>query len=1722
VDFRVLGPVEVAGAEGSVPLGGPKQRAVLAHLLVRANRVVSIDALIDGLWGEEPPERARATIQAYVHNLRRALGPARIESRAPGYVLRVEADEVDALRFEAALGDARRLGEEPSRAAGVLGDALVLWRGPAFADLDGLPSLRGEAARLDELHMRAIEDHIGFELAAGRHGGVFGELESLVLDHPLRERLWQHLMLARYRAGRQGDALAAFEAAHRVLADELGIDPSPELRRLQEQILRQDPSLELRGEPLRGYRLLERVGEGAFGVVYRALQPQVGREVAIKAVHPELANHPDFVRRFEREAQIVARLEHPHIVPLYDYWREPDGAYLVMRFLRGGSAEDLLASGPLEPERVATIVDQVASALAAAHREGIVHRDVKPGNLLLDEEGNAYLTDFGVALDAGSPEKSTGTMMRGTPAYLSPEQIRLDPATPRSDVYALGVVAYEMLTGMHPFPESSLMALLDRHLRDPLPSLRDARPELSSAAAVDRVLARATSKDAEGRFEDVLGLAAALRAAIEGADAPAPLVTEIRNPYKGLRAFLEADGGDFFGREALTNRLVRRLQDEAEGSRFLAVVGPSGSGKSSLVRAGLVPALRRGAIAGSDRWYVIDVVPGPHPMREIETALLGIAVEPPPSLMDVLERDPLGLLRAAHDVLPDPHAELLVVVDQLEEVFTLVDDEDERAHVLASLRAAALEPGSRVRVVATLRADFYDEPLMVRGFGDLLAARTEAITPMSLEELERAIVGPADGSGLTIEPTLLAAIVADVVDRPSALPLLQFALTEIAEHHDGGVLRLGIYRQIGGAFGALARRAERIFEGLNAPGREACRQLFLRLVTLGEGGEDTRRRVRRSELVPLADAGAMDGVIETFGRHRLLSFDRDSGSREPTVEIAHEALLGAWSRLRGWIDEARDDLRTLNRLAVSADEWRASGGDPSFLLRGARLGHTEEWAASTTVAMSTEDGAFLDESIRQRDEDRAAEQARLGRERALERRSVRRLRGLVAVFAAAGLAAASLTVVATNQSGRAEHEARIATAHELAAAAVANLGADPERSILLALEAVRTTRSVDGTVLRDAEEALHRAIEESRVVMRLNVSAAEVEFSPDGSRLATAGNPEAQAKLDATAAEKKAFVWDVATGKRVLTLVGHTDRVWDVHFSPEGSLLATASEDGTAAIWDAQTGERLLVLSGHARTGFLFAYFSPDGTRLLTTDDAGAVRLWDVQSGELELEFRGPGAICGGVFSPDGTLVAGGLCGQPATVFVWDSDTGKRVLTLSGHTDGVVDVAFDPEGSRIATASFDGTAKVWDARTGKELLTLVGHGGWVMGVDFSADGRLLATAGIDGTARLWDVAAGRQLLVLSGHTGLIGDVDLSPDGRLLATGSGDGTVRLWDISPAGIREQMILAGQAAVLSVAYSPDGAWLATTSSDGTARLWDATTGERHLAFSGRDASYDAAFAPDGETLVTSGFTGTPILWDATSGHVRRILGGPEGWIGAVAFSPDGTRIATGLGETDHGSGQVLIWDSSTGRLIRTLGKRAPAGDNGIVDLAFSRDGKLLASAGFDGNARVWEVASDDEILTLPAQAFVLSVAFSPDGNLLASSGSDGMVKVWDVSSGAEVQSLAGHLGAVLSVAFSPDGRLLATAGFDNTARLWDVSTGREVLELTGHTLGLTDAAFSPDGTQLATSSNDGTVRVYVLPIQDLIDLARSRLTRSWTEDECRQYLHLDRCGARADNPS
>ena len=658
VQFRVLGPLEVDAGDGPIPLGGPKQRAVLANLLIRANQVVPADTLIDALWGDDSPDKARNTLQTYVSNLRRPLGDDRLQGRPPGYVLRLEPIELDADRFDSLVREARKtLPVDPTIAASMLEDALRMWRGPALADLADQPSLLAESARLDDLRLDAQQARCEALLACGDPARSAGILEALVAEHPLRESLWALLLLALYRDGRQADALAAFGRARDLLADELGIDPSPELARLHERILRQDPGLLPSGEPLRGYRLMEKIGDGPIAAVFRGVHPQEGRDVAVKVVRAPLAEHPDFVRTFEADAQIVASLEHPAIVPIHDFWREPGRAYVVSKYLRGGSLRSLLDAGePIEETWALSVLERVADAVAFAHERGIVHGGVHASNILFDTERRAHLGDFQLGSNgAGAPSDDD----RGVAELAA---VLLGDAMPRS----IGV-------------------LVER-----------ANGSTAPAAAT--------------------ALAEAARGALEPATTdPA---TEARNPYKGLRAFVEADAADFFGRDSLVARLVGTLGMGGAG-RFLAVVGPSGSGKSSVVRAGLVPAIRRDA---RDR-YVASMFPGSHPFDELETALLRVAARPVPRLLETLESGPRGLLEAVELVLP-PGGELVLVVDQLEEVFTLTAAGRERELFLEALRVASVDPESRILVIVTLRADFYDRPLSYARFGDLLAAGT--------------------------------------------------------------------------------------------------------------------------------------------------------------------------------------------------------------------------------------------------------------------------------------------------------------------------------------------------------------------------------------------------------------------------------------------------------------------------------------------------------------------------------------------------------------------------------------------------------------------------------------------------------------------------------------------------------------------------------------------------------------------------------------------------------------------------------------------------------------------------------------------------------------------------------------------------------------------------------------------------------------------------------------
>lgn len=1435
MEFRLLGPIAVSADGRSLPLGGPKQRAVLALLALHAGEVVSVERLIDTVWAGEPPGTARNTLQTYVRHLRRVLGGDRIQHRPPGYVLVVDEDEVDVARFTALLGRGRAL-MATDRQAGVqtLREALALWSGPALEDLSGLTALQPEISHLESLRLVALEERIAAELELGRHAALVPELELLVTTHPLRERLVALHMTALYGSGRQSEALSAFRTSAQLLRDELGIPPSRELQHLHQSILEQDDAL--------------------------------------------------FV---------------DHHVPV--------------------------------------------------------------------------------------------------------------------------------------------------------------------------VLAR--------------------------------------NPYKGLRPFAEPDSEHFFGRERAVERILSRLAEGTRSSRFLAVVGPSGSGKSSVVAAGLVPALRAGGLPGSAGWVIATMRPGFSPVDELAAALR----EQCPTLPeDVRERlDTEHGLEAAADAIrtagPGTRGELLVVVDQFEELFTLVADDEERDRFLRSVVSATRSPHGTVRVVVTLRADFYDRPLAHAGFGDLVASRTEALLPLTVDELERAVVAPLDRVGVRLDPHLLTEIVLEFSSQPSALPLLQYALTETFENRDDDILTLRAYRQLGGLAGTLARAADDAYGRLDGAARGVTRQLFLRLVTIGtDDKDDSRRRVLRSELDALGlDPDHLDAAIETFGSRRLLTFDRDAATGEPTVEVAHEALLREWGRLRGWLEAARDDVQLERRLATASAEWVDSDRDPGALIQGERLIRLEGWMAASAIAFTEEERAFVEASLAHRDALAAAEEARLEREAADELRSRSRLQGAVALFAILSLIAASLAGLALTQQRRSQLEARIAVGRELAAAAVANLDVDPERSILLALEAVRRTRGVDETFTREAREALHRALWRSRLVLTV----------ASGGRAAL----NRDATLVATPVAGGATVWDLATGEPIRTLAGHVGAVNDVAFAPTGSVLATAGEDGIVRLWDAARDSSPSVLRMTSSADRVA--FSPAGDRLAVTDAAHTVHVWNVATGREERTLTAaPGpeptvdAPHGVAFSPDGRYVVAAPGHLRAAL--WDLQTGGLVRTFTGHEWEIADVAFAPGGDRVATASIDGTAKIWDARTGRAVTTLADHKGDVVSVAWSPDGGRLATGATDGGVRVWDVSTGMLLQSLVGHQGAVGSVDFTAEGSGLLS-AGPRTTRLWDLSVGGAREWVTVPASANHYGgLAFAPDGRSFAVAGPRSGATIHDASTGRTLHQLGGIQLTINQlAFSPDGRRVVgTAGSGANPDranrvvpVWDTASGALVRTLQGHTGDVSNAVFSPDGRRLATSSVD-----GTVRLWDAETGSVLRSHDVGADA-----WALAFSPDGSNVV-AGPDSNGAMSVLETADLTRTGgigPHEEALIDLAFIDDRTVV-SVGSDSTGRVWDLRSGRALRSLRGHNGAVLGVAVSPDHRTIATGSADGSAKLWDARTGLELLTLVGHTKTVYAVRFSPDGRFLATASLDGTVALHPLRIDELADLAESRVTRTLTDDECRQYLHVAAC--------
>ncbi|AKJ01798.1 High-affnity carbon uptake protein Hat/HatR [Archangium gephyra] len=1176
-------------------------------------------------------------------------------------------------------------------------------------------------------------------------------------------------------------------------------------------------------------------------------------------------------------------------------------------------------------------------------------------------------------------------------------------------------------------------------------------------------------------------------------------------PYRGLLPFGKEQSRFFFGREGE----IQEVLDKLAGFTSVAVVGASGVGKSSLVLGGVVPRLENPHSGFGPNLRVRAMTPGNRPLRALADQIATLV--PPESRLATVEAlvprlasNPEEFRTAVTTLTADRPGPFVLVVDQLEELITYGSPEGLSPEALAFLRTMrdVTERGQgSFYILATLRADFFARFLEVPTLRELLRDRQVLLGGMGDDALRYAIVRPAQEVGAFLERGLVSTILKDVSREPGALPLLEHALYELWRARNGAWLTLAAYEESGGVSGALRRRAQSTYEALSPEEQEIARLLFLRLTALGEGTQDTRRRIARSELVfPGTTPEQVEHVLQVLSAPaaRLLVTGEDF------VEVAHEVLIQEWGTLRAWVNTNRRQLYIQRRLTEAANGWVEHQRDSSYLYTGSRLMEaeecfTQELGAPRPGRLNQRELDFMAASLARRDELRLEEQRRQQEELAhaqqlataeaararAARRAARRLRVLAVVLILAAAGVFGLWVVASR-------ERKEAFSRELTAHALLNIEKDPQLSLLLTQEAGRIAVTDQ---VSEALYAWHRA--PGWMILRETGSAVnEVGFSPDGTRAVTAnedgtallwelrtGNSRVLAgnegaiwsarfspdghRVVTASAEGMIRLWDVASGKSIALLPGNGEAMLSAEFSPDGLQVATAGNEGTVLLWDVASG-RSRVLSRHEGS-VLAVRFSPDGRRLVTAGFQGTVHLWDVSSGRLRILSGHEGAVRSAEFSKDGTrLVTAGLDG---TVRLWNTDTGTQAALFSGHEGAVWSVRFSPESTRLVSASEDGTARVWDVTGGKPPLVLLGHAGVVWSARFSPDGSRVVTVSDDETVRLWDVSTGDPLSVLTGHTAPVLSVEYSQDGTRLLTASLDGTARLWDVAFSKL--STILSGHVApVLSGQFSPEGKRVVSASLDGTARLWDVATGESRV-LSGHDGDVRSAeFSPDGLQVVTASSDETVRLWSATTGE-SRVLAGHEGGVRSARFSPDGTRIVSASDD-----GTARLWDVATGE------SRVLSGHEGAVLYAeFSPDGTRVVTAGMDETVRLWDVASGQSLSVLDEHdKRVWSARFSPDGKKVITASNDGTARLWDVVSG-ESRILATHDKPVLSACFSPDGKKVVTASDDGTARLWDVASGKALLVNSGVTGPMRAAEFSPQGRWIVTASDDGNVRLWEL---------------------------------------
>nr|WP_243726889.1 hypothetical protein [Actinocrispum wychmicini] len=1118
--------------------------------------------------------------------------------------------------------------------------------------------------------------------------------------------------------------------------------------------------------------------------------------------------------------------------------------------------------------------------------------------------------------------------------------------------------------------------------------------------------------------------------------------------------------GWFHGREKLTQALADLVTRQYPGGGPVMVVGSSGAGKSSLLRAGLIPILSQGE-TGSRAWKLVLCTPGAHPMAEWERRL---------------------------DTTGD---HLLIVVDQFEELFTLCTDHDERTAFIKSLVAVARRTTPAASVVLGMRADFYAH---ASGYPDLVEALQNAqivVGPMDRTELRRAIVEPARSANLDVDGGLVELLLRELEPgqpgsgaqayEAGTLPLLSHALHMTWKRARGGVLTIEDYTATGGIRDAIAATAETVFTDLNESQRDIARRLFLRLVHLGDQTTDTRRRVSHPEILPEGrnnEGIAVGEVLDLFVDQRLITTDTNS------VYLAHEALLTAWPRLRGWIEADRAGLRTHGRLARDAHAWQDSGRDPSGLYRGSRLAVAQEWTSELEhrADLNTLEREFLDSAANQ---EHAEQRAR--------RRRISVLRRLIVVLAILVVIASVLTVVVFRQRSDALAERDMAISRQLATAANQLWDHDVSLAMQLALAAYRISPTLEArSALLDAT-----ATTPATRILGSEGASQSVAFTPNGQILAAAnadhtirlwrldghshvtplGTPIAAASstiftvtfdrtgtlLAVGGGDKTVRLWNV-THPDHPTLTGTpltdaTNTIYSVTFSPNGHTLAAASADKTIHLWDVTDPNRPVVLP--VLTGFTdFAYsvaFSQDGHTLAAGSADGTVRLWDI-SNPTQPSPAGP-VLTGPTrkvftvaFTPDGNTLAAGSADK--NIYLWDVTHRDAPITLgmplTGATSWINTLAFSQDGRTLAAGSSDNTVRLWNL-TSRTVERVLPHPGPVTAIAFADN--MLATTDADGTIRIWDLPGS----VATDSADTVLNTQFTPNGQVLVTGSGltDGKFRLWDVT-----QRPRLLGQPNASPVpanrfngmtALSGDGRTLATGSINGRVQLWDIQNPQHPVPIGEpltgpTAASASLAFSSDGHLLAASGEENIVWLWDVTDkAHPRPLhpLTGPSNYVPSVAFSPDGHTLAAGSVDKN-----VWLWDVTNPDEPTHLATLSGP-TNYVSSVAFSHNGHTLAVGSADKKVRLWDVTNNahpeplGQPLTGPGN-YVYSVAFSAEDHILAAASADKTIWLWDTTNQRRpglFATLNASAGPVHSATFSPNSRIIAAGGTDRTVRLWAI---------------------------------------------------------------------------------